>query len=112
MHSMKTFFILMGAILLAGCASYRQGATLAADQATIMATQLANDKSFAFFHVRPFSDGQSAKLKGDRWYWSDLRGYGSGDIHADVVLAADGSTNLVKIQLLDSRSPVTPRQEP
>ena len=98
----------MSAIFLAGCASYRQGPTLTADQATIMATQLANDKAFAFFHVRPFSDGQSAKFKDNRWYWSDLRGYGSGDIHADVKLATDGSTNLVEVQLLDSRSLVRP----
>jgi hypothetical protein len=107
---MKALFILMGALFLAGCASYRQGPTLTVDQATVMATQLANDKTFAFFHVRPFSDGQLAKIKGDRWYWSDLCGYGSGDIHADVVLAADGSTNMVEVQLLDSRSPVTSRQ--
>jgi hypothetical protein len=97
-----------------------RAAVLTSAQATALAIQLANDKADALFHQRPFQDGRPAQLLTGKWVWTDGCGVALLDYEASVKLAADGSTNSVKVQLLDglyrpmyfrSRSPmIIPRQ--
>jgi hypothetical protein len=84
----------------------QQGTPLTSEQATTLALQLANDQAATLYHSRPFQEGQPAKFTQGHWVWSDACGYGRGDIYATVELAADGSTNLVNLQLLDSQNPL------
>jgi hypothetical protein len=90
------------ALLLAGCKSSQPQASLTSDQATALAMRLANDKSDALFHQRPFKDGRPAQLAAGKWVWTDGCGVALLDYHASVALAADGSTNSVDIQVLDN----------
>jgi hypothetical protein len=106
---MKISPIILGAFLLAGCASYHPGARLPAEQARMIAMQLANVKAYALYHCQPFVDDQPAHFTSGHWTWGQLKGYGHGDLLATVELAADGSTNSVDVQLLASRtSPLPP----
>ena len=97
---MKAALIAIIAVLLAGCASPRQAASITPDQAKTLATNLSNDKAFAVYGCRPFQDGQPAIFIGGRWVWSDLGGVSCYDLEAAVVLAADGSTNQVDLKAL------------
>ena len=97
---MKTTVTTFLALLLVGCESSRQSASLTAEQAKATAIQLANDKAATLYHTQPFQDGQPARFMGGRWVWTDTRGFGHADIQATVELAADGSTNHVDLQLL------------
>ena len=101
---MKTTVIAFLALLLAGCESSRQSASLTAEQAKAAAIQLANDKAATLYQAKPFQDGQPARLMGGHWVWTDTRGFGRADIQATVELAADGSTNHVDLQLLDNQN--------
>jgi uncharacterized protein YcfL len=47
---MKTSFIIIFTLLLVGCASTRQSASLTAEQAKTVAMRLANDKAFTLYH--------------------------------------------------------------
>jgi hypothetical protein len=100
---MKTSRLILFALLLAGCTSTRQTASLTADQAKAVALQLANDKASSIYHCQPFRDGQPARVVAGHWVWTEQRGYGQGDIQAIVELAMDGSTHSVDVQLLDNR---------
>ena len=100
---MKRPRIILFALLLVGCTSTHQTASLTADQAKAVAIRLANDKASTVYHCQPFRDGQPARLVAGHWVWTDLQGYGRGDIQATVELAADGSTHKVEVQLLDSQ---------
>jgi uncharacterized protein YcfL len=98
---MKTSFIIIFTLLLVGCASTRQSASLTAEQAKTVAMRLANDKAFTLYHCQPFRDSQPARFVG-QWVWVDYQGFGYGDIQATVELAADGSTHSVDLKLLVS----------
>jgi hypothetical protein len=107
-YFMKPSLIVIVAFLLTGCQSSRPGASLTAEQAEVLAVQLANTKTDAFFHCQPFHDGQPPRFEAGHWIWTDSRGLGLGDIQARVDLAADGSTNSVDIKLLDSKNSMLP----
>jgi hypothetical protein len=102
---MKKSCIIIVTLLLVGCASTRQHASLTAEQAKMVAIQLANDKASTLYLSRPFRGSQPARFEGGHWVWVGRQGYGHGDIEATVELAADGSTNSVCLKLLDSRDP-------
>ena len=103
---MKKSCIIISALLLLGCASSRQSASLTPQQAKTLAVQAANEKAFTLYHCRPFRDGQPAHFVAGHWVWTDRQGFGHADIEATVELAADGSRRGVDVQLLDSESPV------
>jgi hypothetical protein len=96
---MKTSRIILFALLLVGCTSTHQTASLTADQAKPVAIHLANEKAAATYHSQPFHDGQPPSFVAGHWTWRQLV---TGDLEATVELAADGSTNSVTInQLVD-----------
>ena len=99
---MKISAVIICAFLLVGCASSPQSASLTAEQAKTLAMRLANDKAATVYHCQPFRDGQPAHFVAGHWVWTDLQGFGRGDIQATVELAADGSTHTVDLKLLDN----------
>ena len=101
---MKTSFIAVFAFLIAGCGSLQPKASLTAEQARTVATHLANARADALYHCQPFQDGQPARFMQGRWVWTENQGLGQGDIEVMVELAADGSTNSVKVEFLDNRN--------
>ena len=96
----KTAIMILGGVLV-GCASSQPRASLTAEQATVLAMRLANDKASTAYHRQPFHDAQPASFDGGRWVWRQLT---SGDIEATVELALDGSTNSVVLNLLSNTS--------
>jgi hypothetical protein len=94
---MKTSGIIFIALLLVGCISTCQTASLTADQAKAVAIRLANEKAAATYHRQPFHDGQPPSFVAGHWIWRQLV---TGDIEATVELAADGSTNSVALDQL------------
>jgi hypothetical protein len=101
---MKASCIIFFTLLLVGCAGPHQSASLTSDQAKTVATRLASDKALTVYHCPPFRDGEPARFVVGHWVWIGRQGYGHGDIQATVELAADGSTNSVDLQLLDSQN--------
>ena len=96
---MRISRVFLVALLLVGCTSTHQTASLTADQAKADAIRLANGKAAVTYHSQPFHDGQPPSFVAGHWTWRQL---GTGDIEATVELAADGSTNSVTInQLVD-----------
>ena len=82
-------------------------------QATALALRLANEKADALFHHRPFKDGQPAQLLTGKWVWTDGCGVALLDYHVSVMLAVDGSTNRVDVQVWDdSVRPMFFRSQP
>jgi uncharacterized protein YcfL len=103
---MRKLCIIGFTLLLVGCSrSTQERASLTAEQAGAAAARLANDKAIVLYHCRPFTDRQPAQLARGRWIWSDRQGFSQGDIEATVLLAVNGATNSVALQLLDSRAP-------
>ena len=102
--------LLSSLLLLVGCAGTHPGATLTAPAARLAAIRLANDQAFTVYHCQPFQAGPAAQFVNGRWLWVRSQGFGLGDIQATVELAADGSTNQVKLQLFDSRDQLSMRQ--
>jgi hypothetical protein len=103
-HFMKTSHVIVLMLLLTGCESSRQGASLTTEQVTTMAVRLANDKTSTLYQRQPFVAGQPAQFVAGHWVWNAHQGYGNGDIQARVELAADGSTNRVDIKLFNSQN--------
>ena len=101
---MKTSLIVVLAVVLVGCESSRQGASLTTEQATTIATRLANDKTSKLYQHQHFVAGQPAQFVAGHWLWVARQGFGQGDIQARVELAMDGSTNNVDLQLFDSQN--------
>jgi len=109
---MRTSAIIIFAVFLAVCTNSQPGpaptlvsgkpASLTSAQATSLAIRLANDKADSIFHHRPFQDGKPARLVTGQWVWTDGCGVALLDYEVRVKLAADGSTNSVKVQLLDN----------
>ena len=97
---MKTQIILLS-LLLVGCkTSAPHTAMLTADQARLVARQLANENARALYGCQPFSNGAPARFDQGRWIWSDRRACGAGDMEAAVILADDGSARSVDVTLL------------
>jgi hypothetical protein len=101
---MKAWCIIFFTLFLVGCTRTHQSPSLTAEQAKTVALRLANEKAASVYHSQPFRDGQPAQFVAGRWLWVERQGYGHGDIQVTVELAADGSTNSVDLQLLDSRN--------
>ena len=92
-------------LVLVGCTrSTPERASLTAAQAGAAAVRLANDQATVLYHCRPFTDRQPAQFARGRWVWSDRQGFRQGDIEATVLLALNGATNSVDLQLLDNRT--------
>ena len=75
---------------------------LTAEDARMVARELANKKASELYGSRPFWGGASARFVQGRWIWGDRKGSGHGDIEATVILAADGSPQSVNVVLLVS----------
>jgi hypothetical protein len=103
-NPMKTRWLVAFALLAAGCSARHEKAALNADQARIMAVQLANDKAAELYRCRPFQDTATVRFDAGHWVWTERRAAGHSDFQATVELAANGSTNRVDIQLLDSQT--------
>lgn len=101
---MKTLLVLILALVLIGCKSSPQSASLTTEQATTIALRLANDKASILYQRQPFADGQPAKIVSGHWLWVARQGFGHSDIQARVELAMDGSTNHVDLQLFNSEN--------
>jgi hypothetical protein len=99
---MKILSAIFCVLLLVGCASSQQSASLTPDQASTLAIRLANDRAATVYQCQPFRDGQPAHLVAGHWVWAGQQGFGRGDLQATVELAADGSTNNVDLLLFDS----------
>ncbi len=91
--------VIASSLLMIGCATQRR-TTLTSVQAKTMAQQLANDEAFTRYGCRPFDDGQAPRFEQGRWVWSDRHGYGKGDLEALVMIAADGSTHEVNLDVM------------
>jgi len=100
---MRILFIVIFAVLIVGSESSLRSAPITAAQAETLAVRLANDKADKLFHHRPFQDDQPAHLVAGHWVWVGRQGYGRGDFQTTVELAANGSTNNVDLQCLDSQ---------
>ena len=98
MKSKIAFVAIASSFLLVGCATQHR-TTLTSVQAKTMAQQLANDEAFTCYGCRPFDDGQAPRFEQGRWVWSDRHGYGKGDLEALVMIAADGSTHEVSLDV-------------
>src|SRR5438093_8239872 len=99
-------------ILLTGCGkpngqseapNGRLEAQMSSEQATLIARQLANQRSQALYHCEPFDGAGSAQWLNGRWAWHERRAYYSGDIEAMVLLGPDGSAQSVQVTLLVDR---------
>jgi hypothetical protein len=102
---MKSPCIMFLGLVLVGCASSKQQTSLSDAQATMMARQLANKQATLLYNCQPFHDGQPADFRNGHWHWTELC---SGDYEATVELAANGSTNRVKVYwLYDSIRPTS-----
>lgn len=92
---MKTPRIILITLLLVGCTSTHQTASLTADQAKAVAIRLANEKAASTYHCQPFHNGQPPSFVAGHWVWRQL-----ATIEGTVELAADGSTNSVVLNPL------------
>jgi hypothetical protein len=99
-------FLAFFALLLMGCESPRQNASLTPKQARTLAVQLSNDKAFALYGCRPFRDNQPAFYMAGHWLWIERAGVALYDIESKVDLSRDGSTNQVNLQILVNTVPV------
>jgi hypothetical protein len=97
-------WIVLFALLLAGCGKSQPKASLSAEQAATEAIRLANDKAFALYQSRPFQPGKPAQFVAGHWIWSDQRGFGYGDIQATVELTTNGAPQNVHVSVLDNRA--------
>ena len=103
---MKAAPVIVFTLLLAGCNSTRQVASLNEEQAKTVAVQLANERAFKQYQCQPFRDSESAQVVAGQWIWVGYQGFGKGDLQATVELAIDGSTNKVDLQLLYNQVPL------
>jgi hypothetical protein len=76
---------------------------LTAEQAGELARHLANERAKELYTREPFRESHPARLVEGGWTWFDRRGYGLGDMEANVRFAPDGSAQQVEVLLLDSR---------
>jgi hypothetical protein len=76
---------------------------LTADQAGLLAQQLANEKAQELYSCQPFRDGPPARLVQGHWEWHRLQAVGQTDMKATVEFAV-GREPKVTVILLDSRA--------
>jgi len=81
----------------------RAGTPLSAEQATLLACQLANEQAQPIYHCQPFRVRHLARWTGERWFWRQRQGYGQLDIEATVGFDANGANPEVGLSILDSR---------
>src|SRR5262245_29916122 len=74
-----------------------------AEEATILARQLPNMKTYARYQCQPFQGGPPAQMKAGRWVWRASQAYGTRDFEADVSFAPDGSARDVQVFLLSTQ---------
>jgi hypothetical protein len=102
---MKAHLLISLALLLVGCAGLPPRAqTMTAEQARILARQLANDEARALCGFQPFQNGAQPLFADGRWTWRDRRACGSTDVEATVTFAANGSAPSVEVLFLDNRA--------
>ena len=89
-------------LLATGCANPAGGTGLTAEQASVLALQLANEQAFATYHCRPFHDGEPARFASSHWLWTERESVGHADLQATVTLAKNGSPHNVDLKLFDS----------
>jgi hypothetical protein len=77
---------------------------LTADQAGLLAQQLANEKAQALYNCQPFRDAPPAQWVQGRWQWYRLQAQGQGDMEAAVEFSANGTGPKVTVVRLESRS--------
>lgn len=88
-------------LLLVGCSTTPyHSQRLSVVEAKVLAQQLANDAAFTRYGCRPFHEGPSPRFEQGGWVWSDRSGYGKGDLEALVMIAVDGSTHEVNLDVL------------
>ena len=91
-------------VLLAGCSSTAtHPRTLTADEAGLLAQQLANEQAQRIYNCQPFHNGPLAQFVQGHWTWYDLKAQGPGDAEATVEFQADGTKPKVRVIWLDSR---------
>ena len=101
---MKTAFVAIVGLLVAGCQRAPPPDLRTAAQARALALQLANDKASELYHCRPFGDGPPPRFAAGHWIWTEQKGVGRADMQVTVELAEDGSTNHVDLQVFDSQN--------
>ena len=102
--NLKPWLLATIALLVAGCGTPSESdSVLTAEQAQVMAVELANSNAVAVYHFEPFTNRSAVRFEQGRWIWTARVGYGFGDIEARVELADDGSTNSVHLRVLDNR---------
>lgn len=106
---MKPALIAILGLMLLGCTSSRQSASLTPEQAQTLALKLANHQAYAKFHCQPFEDGHPAHFVAGHWVWTDTAGYERMDMEVTVELAANGLTNRVSLQMLDNMNIISIR---
>ena len=99
---MKTRYVFILALVLAGCTTAPRPAALNAEQAATFARRLANEKAQTLYNCQPFRYGPAAQFVEGYWVWHDRRGHGNADIEATVEFAADGTKPSVDLGLLYS----------
>lgn len=99
--SMRLSFAILLTVVCASCETSQKTKPLTAQQAEMLAIQLANKEADKVFHRQPFEAKMPPHFEAGHWVWTGSRGAGLLDFQATVELAADGSTNSVDVKLLD-----------
>ena len=76
---------------------------LTADQAGLLAQQLANEKAQELYSCQPFRDGPPAQLVQGHWEWHRLQAVGQTDLEATVEFAVNGREPKVTVVRLEIR---------
>src|ERR1043166_919139 len=93
-------------LLLAACTktTATRHVSLTAEQATILARKLANERAKSLYKCEPFHNGSEVRLVEGHWLWRCREAQGRADIEALVELKADGTEPRIEVTLLDSQS--------
>ena len=68
------------------------------DAAVTLAAALANAEASARFGVSPFSASQGqVMIEKNKWIWTAMKGYGYGDLHAEVSYTIAQSQPIVEV---------------
>jgi hypothetical protein len=74
---------------------------LSAEEAGILAQELANKRAQSLFNCQPFDNGSRARLVEGQWVWRERRARGRFDFEAKVQFREDGAEPDVDVRLLD-----------
>jgi hypothetical protein len=101
---MRTQHLIPILIMLAGCSTTApRTSTLTAEQAGVLAQQLANDKAQTLYNCQPFRNAPPAQFVQGHWTWHQQQAQGLGDVDATVEFAANGAEPKVSVVQLESR---------